>query len=116
MKKRHKYEFDNDNKNAFAVGVILCCVAAIFGLQIRFDMLDSGYGPLFNMIGVFGAILMLGGGLFLLAEYIEYKMYDEEDSSKEEVPLHDAVMSEWDGEIPPIKETDSRGTMEDIDH
>lgn len=116
MKKRHKYEFDNDNKNAFAVGVMLCSVAAIFGLQIRFDMLDAWYGPLFNIVGAVGAILILGAGVLLLIEYIEYKMYDEEDNSKEEGPLNDAIISEWDGEIPPIKETDSRGTMEDIDH
>ncbi len=96
MKKRPKYEFDNDNKNAFSVGVILCSVAAIFGLQIRFDMLDADYGPMFNIVGALGAILLLGAGALLLIEYIEYKMYDEEDSPKEEIQ--------------------SRGTMEDIDH
>mgnify|MGYP003313930115 CR=1 FL=1 len=97
MNKRPKYEFDNDNKNAFVVGVILCSVAVIFGLQIRFDMLDAWHGPLFNIVGAIGAIMILGAGALLLIEYIEYKMYDEEDSPKD-------------------KETDSGGTMEDIDH
>lgn len=79
MKKRPKYEFDKDNKNAFSVGVMICSVAAIFGLQIRFDMLDADFGPLFNILGALGAILMLGAGVLLLIEYIEYKMYDKED-------------------------------------
>ena len=74
MSKKQKYQLDNDNKNAFIAGLILSLVATIFGLQIRFGMLGPGYAPLFNMVGMYGVLFVVGAGLLLLLEYLEDKM------------------------------------------